>query len=69
MNTHPFKSQFKSLVQNELKRLESVIAHNEQTYPVAFRPYVFARQQRSAAPKPSRYYGFLSFVRVVQFLF
>jgi hypothetical protein len=67
MNTT--STQFKTLIQNEIKRLESVIAHNEHSYPVAFRPYIFARQEASTKQKPSRYYGFLSFVRVVQFLF
>jgi hypothetical protein len=61
-------TQFKTLIQNEMKRLESIVAHSDQTYPVVFRPYVFSRQ-RSKKAKISPYIRFLSFARMVQFLF
>lgn len=66
MNTHT--TQFKTLIQNEMKRLESIVAQSDQTYPVAFRSYVFARQQPKS-PKISPYVRFFSFARMVQFLF
>lgn len=66
MTTKP--TQFKTLIQNEMKRLESIVAQSDQVYPVAFRPYVFTRQQPKNQ-KISPYFRFLSFARMVQFLF
>jgi hypothetical protein len=59
------KTQFQSLVQNELTRLEGIVAHNESLYPIAFRSYRSVVEQS----QPSSYYRFFSFVRMVQCIF
>jgi hypothetical protein len=65
-NNLQINTQFKSLVQTELKRLEGVIALNElHSYPVAFHSY----RSLPAKKQPSPYTRWFSFMRVVQFLF
>jgi|GEM_PF-3671594 len=63
---HHYTTQFQSLVQNELTRLEGIVAHNESLYPITLRSYRTATVRRA---RPSSYYRFFSFVRMVQFIF
>lgn len=65
-------TQFKTLVQNELSRLEAIIVDNESVTasPTLSRTYGYKKREGILiGRKPSRYHGFLALMRVMQFLF
>mgnify|MGYP007122131421 FL=1 len=58
---------FQATLHKEMARLEDIVSHNQPTYGIPFHRY---EKKGSIGRKPSRYVtSFLSFVRVVSFLF
>lgn len=71
MNTIQSKSQFKTLIQDEMTRLESMVNQNNlvSTYPVAYSRYTSKGQSSILKRQKSTYHShFLSIITQLKFM-